>query len=147
MSEIPESLQEQLDATQKFLSPTIMELHKSVQESLNLTDFNISEQAMVASTIHHSYLTLLYQHKALKKKLEEALDQKEEQYVNRYAKAGIPKYKTESEFKALAQTKLLRTKIDDETEIISYLYDVCKILKQHGFNIKNICDLMKLDNV
>lgn len=133
------------DAESK-INDKMLKYVKSVQDSLSLSDLNLSEKAMVAPSIHHGYVTCLFAEKRNLSSLEEKREKMEKDFINNYGSPTTPRYKTQQV--ATTDEKIIRLDkaIIAQIELIKYLEEACRILSNFGFSIKNAVELTKLAN-
>jgi hypothetical protein len=135
----------EMNKNRNKLSPRILKLHDAVAESLLLTEFNIQEKSLVSANIAHGWVTTLFAEESVLKKLEDKKEQLEAAYLQKYGKPDIPKYKIADEMEKNDQIKKLTIAIDEQTEVVRYLNEVVKIVKQGQWDIKNAISVMQLE--
>ena len=129
---------------EKCLSDRLKRYSDSVRNSLLLNDMNIHEKSLVSPAIHHGFVNCLFAEKRKLKRLEELIEEKEREYVEKFGKPDIPKFKTEQEAKMCSAVVKIKTAIEEQKEIIRYLEQICAIMSKFGFDIKNCVEMMKL---
>lgn len=128
------------------VSKKIQSYSKSVADSLSLSDLNLQEKALIVPSIHHGYVNCLFSERRKLKQLKKIKETKEEEFIKKYGKAGIPRYKTELLSKEDSLICNIITNIDSQKELIRYLEEICRIMSNLNFSVKNSVDMMKLTN-
>lgn len=134
-----------MNENRKHLSPKIMKLHDSITESLQLNDFNIQEKALASANIAHGWVTTLFAEQALLSKMEKKEEEFREEYLKKYGKPDIPKFRTEDEMEKSDAWKKIQNAIEDQKECVRYLNECIKIIKQQQWDIRNVTEILKLE--
>ena len=146
--EYPDSLDE---TTTELFTEAESKLYKkmakyseSIRRCIALNDMNIREKALVASTIHHGFVNSYYAEKRELKRYKKALKKKTEEFIEKNGLEEMPRYRSEEILKGEKTIRVIRESIEVQKELISYLEDMCKVMYNFGFNVKNGVELMKL---
>jgi len=126
------------------LSVRLKHYSDSVRESLLLNDMNIHEKSMVSPAIHHGFVNCLFAEKRKLNQYQDLVEEKEQEYVEKFGKPDIPRFKTEQEAKMCSAVVKIKEAIEDQKEIIRYLENICAIMSKFGFDIKNCVEMMKM---
>lgn len=129
-----------------FLPKKILEYHNSIKDVLSLNDMNIMEKSLVASELHLGFLTAYYAEQGILKKLEESKLAKENEYMAKYGKDDVPKFKTTHMFELTEENKNLSSAIETQKMVLRYLNDALDVLGKFSFNIKNAVELIKRES-
>lgn len=140
-----ENLNKVFEESEKKLGTKLLKINTAVKEALALTDLNIKEKSMVAPSIHHGFINTLFAERRVLSALEKLKEQKEQEYLEKYGKKDVPKFKTQMEIAKMEEMMKIDDRICEQKEIIRYLEEVCKIMSNYGFAIKNTVDLLKLE--
>ena len=137
-----------MDQNRKHLPPKLMQLHNSITESLQLTDFNIQEKALASANVAHGWVTTLFAEQALLTKMEKKKEQWEEEYINKYGQIdpNKPRFVVKDEMQKSDDLKKINVAIEEQSECVRYLNECIKIIKNQQWDIRNVTEIMKLEN-
>lgn len=135
----------EMNKNRNQLSDRMLKLHDAVAESLLLTDFNIQEKALVSGNIAHGWITTFFAEQATLKRLEDKKDELEAKFIEKYGAKDIPRFQTTSLMEQNKQIKKLNETIYEQSEVVRYLQEVTKILKNSSFEINNVVKIMQLE--
>jgi hypothetical protein len=137
----------ELTKNRKMLPKRILKLHDAIRESLELNDLNIADKSMIAPQIIHGWLTTLYSEQALLDKLEIKKDTVKEAWIKKHGENDGPRYISgqiaENECPELQKLNEL---IKEQREIVRYLTESVKVMKDLQWNIKNAVNIMQMEN-
>jgi hypothetical protein len=136
---------QQMNKNRNKLPARIMKLHDAVAESLLLDDFNLQEKSLVSANIAHGWVTTLFAEQAVLKKLEDKETELKEAYEAKYGKPDIPRFQTMKEMNNNKQIKTMAKAVEEQAEIVRYLSEVIKIIKQNQWDIKNAINILQLE--
>jgi len=143
-SHVSDDTKDLFDSAESVLSVRLKKYSNSVRESLLLNDMNIHEKAMVSPAIHHGFVNCLFAEKRKLKQLEKLVEEKETEYIEKFGRPDIPRYKTEQQAKMCDAVVKIRDTIEEQKEIIRYLESICNMMSKFGFDIKNCVEMMKM---
>jgi len=146
MSQLPENVEQLFKEAETNLSKKIQKISDSVHEALTLSEFNIQEKAQVAPSLHHGFVNCLFSERNTLKKLKELKLVKEEEFISKYGKDNVPKYKTAQLIANNDEILKINMLIEEQNDAVKYLEEVCRIMSAFNFSIKNAVDLMKLSD-
>ena len=126
------------------LSVRLQKYSESVRNALLLTDMNLSDKALVVPAIHHGFVDCLFSERRKLKTLEDYRDEKIEDHVEKYGKSGAKRYETRVMAEQSEVIKKMDKAIESQKEVIRYLEEVCRILSNFNFSVKNCVDMMKM---
>jgi hypothetical protein len=130
----------------KYLSKRHIKLKNNINELFKLDDLTIKDKATVSSYIHHGILNQYYNEKGRLSKIKQQYEELEQQYINTYGKKeNNIRYVSKKLFENEDSIVKLKKVLLEQEELIKYLHDVLQIFDKFNFNIKNVVDLIKLE--
>lgn len=130
----------------ELLPPRMIEITKEFQDDASLSMVNITEKALSTPTLKSKWVSIYIEEKRfyniLKKKEEMFLDE----YVKKYGHEDVPKRRIELEARQSDELKKIRTMIEDQSVVVEYLENMCKIMHSFGFDISSAKDLLKMES-
>jgi len=141
---VSDGTKELFNEAEAKLNVRLKKYSDSVRESLLLNDMNIHEKSLVAPAIHHGFVNCLFAEKRKLNQLSDLAEEKELEYIEKFGRPDIPRFKTEQEARMCSAVVRIKEAIEDQKEIIRYLETICSIMSKFGFDIKNCVEMMKL---
>ena len=141
---IPESTFKVFNDAEKVLDKRLLKYSEAAEDALRLDDMNLQEKSLVSSSLHHGFVNALFAEKRNLKKLKELKEQKEIEYVEKYGAPDIPRYRITDEMSKSDDILKLDKAIEKQKEIISYLEEICNIMKGFGYSVKHAVEMAKL---
>ena len=138
------SIQDLFVESENHLSNKILKYNSAIKEALSLNDMNIQEKSMVASSLHHGFINCLFAERNILEELESKKDIIEEALLAKFGKENVPRYECKEMLSKNDDIKKLYLAIANQKKTILYLENVCEIVKNYSFNIKNATELLKL---
>ncbi len=132
---------------ESVLPDKMQKLHQALIESLDLSEFNIQERSMAASRIALTWVTKHHTEQHVLKKLENKLDTLQDAYVEQYGGDHVPKYVTIAAAEKDVSIKKLKDAIDIQADVVRYLAETVKIIKENPWSIKNAISIMQMERV
>lgn len=127
------------------LPDKIHKLHKAMQESLALSQFNIKEKSLAVAGITQGWLTTLFAEKAVLDRLQKRKVQLENDYANTFGDKGKPRFAVKEEAKSSVDVMQVIAAIESQELVVRYLEESLKIIRTHSYNIGNAVDIIKLE--
>lgn len=132
----------------KYLTPKMLKIQDSIYDSLTLDDLNLTDKAMVSSKIVGNWIGTYYGEKRLLEKFREKrlviVDELIDKMITEKNKK--PRYSLKDEAEGSPKVQALDRCIKEQEEVLKFLEEHLRNLKQFGFSIKSAIDLAKLDN-
>jgi len=125
------------------LSKKLLEYSTSVRDSLIMNDMNIHEKSLITPAIHHGYINCLFAERKKLTLLEKHREEKINEYIEKYG-SNSKKYEIKIQAEQSDTILKLDQAIESQKEIIKYLEEVCKIMSNFNFSIKNSVEIMKM---
>lgn len=129
---------------EEHLNKKILKYNEAIKEALTLNDMNIQEKSLVASSLHHGFINCLFAEKEILEKLEDKKKTIEDTLIAKFGLQNVPKYESENTIKNKEEIKILSEAIKNQRKLIQYLTEICDIVKNYSYNIKNATELLKL---
>lgn len=135
----------------KLKNSLLNNYYQELDEDLNLTIANIQERNLRCSSIRAKWLMYLTKEKENRKLLKRTKDELKSSLLNKHesdSNKSILRQKNEDTIlKDNEQLKKINDAIDQLDEIIIFLEYTWNIMNDFGYNIKNIIELIKLEQV
>ena len=133
---------------QKHLNPRLLKIHNAIQDTLELSELNIVDKCKIAPQLVHGWLSTLYQEEAVLRALQDKAEIIKEEWIKNN---GGTKYKISAVNNTIAEKECIEYKkyqklIKDQDEIVRYLKDSVRILKEFQWHLKNLVNIMQLEN-
>lgn len=149
LDELEDSTNETMLDSWKYLTPKMLKIQESIFDSLTLDDLTLTDKAMVASKMVGNWIATFYGEKILLEKLKKKRLVIIDELINdmtKNAKSKKPRYSLQEDAEKDVKVKALDLKIKEQEEIMLFLQEHLRNLKQFGFNIKAAVDIAKLEN-
>lgn len=149
LDELEDSTNETMLDSWKYLTPKMLKIQESIFDSLTLDDLTLTDKAMVASKMVGNWIATFYGEKILLEKLKKKRLVIIDELINdmtKNAKSKKPRYSLQEDAEKNVKVKALDLKIKEQEEIMLFLQEHLRNLKQFGFNIKAAVDIAKLEN-
>lgn len=143
---IPDTTMAVFTMAEKALDARLLKYSEAAEDALRLDDMNLQEKSLVSSSLHHGFVNSLFAEKRNLSKLKKLKEQKEDEYIAKYGKPEVPRYRIADEMKTSADIVKIDKAIEIQQEIIQYLVEICSIMKSYGYSIKNAVEMSKLSN-
>jgi hypothetical protein len=143
---IPESAMAMFEQAENALDKKLQAYSKSAEDCLKLDDLNLAEKSLASASIHHGWINCLWLEKKNLSKLIKLKETKETEYLEKYGKPDIPRYKVADEMKKSGDIAKIEGAIVRQKDIINYLMEICSIMKSFGYSIKNCVEMAKLSH-
>lgn len=141
-----DNTKELFDKALSNLDEKIQKYSKSAEEALSLNDMNLQEKAMVAPSLHHGFVNCLFSEKRNLQKLTKYRELEEKKFIEKFGNKNIPRYQTLESIKTDENIMKLDDAIEKQKELIKYLEEICRIMSNFNYNIRNAVDMAKLTN-
>jgi hypothetical protein len=141
---IPDTTFAVFTAAEAVLDKRLQKYSEAAEDALRLDDMNLQEKTLVAPSLHHGFVNALFAEKRNLKKLIDMKEQKEEDYLEKYGKPDVPRYRIADEMKTSTDIVKFDKAIEKQKEIIRYVEEICGIMKGFGYSIKNCVEMAKL---
>lgn len=121
-----------------------------IKEDTKINVMNIQEVQMMAPAIKHKWVARLVHHKMEINKIKSLINKAKDDIIERETKNSITIISRPS-LERFADNhdvvKRLKVKLEEEEFVVLYLEKVEQILKNLTFDIKNVVELMKLEQL
>jgi hypothetical protein len=144
---IPKTAQDLFDEAEATLETKLLNYSTAAKDSLELTDMNLFEKALVASSLHHGFVNCLFSEKRKLNKLKDYREAKVEEFISKFGQRDIPRYEIQSTVEKDKDIIKIDDAITKQQEVIRYLEEVCNLMKGFGYNIKHAVEMAKLTNI
>lgn len=144
---LSKDVMDMMEKSYSSLSPKLKYFNQGILETMDVNDFNLQEKSKVALHLTQGWLGILYAERENLKKLHKERDRVKEEYIatlDNNLKIYVLENKAENE---CGNLKIIDQAIEAQEEVIRFLEESNKILKNLGFTIKNSIDLLKIESM
>lgn len=130
-----------------FEDPRIEEFTKKAEIDFSLTDFNLKEQALASPNIKLKWIRVLASEQKLLSVLQERLEEYKKKLLEaQFGHMDVPQFKKELDISKDTGVKKINNAINTQKDVIRFIEGIVRICQGFGFDIKNVVDLVKLEN-
>ena len=134
-----------MESSAKHASSKLKAYHESIQDTLDIDDFNIFDKISKASAISASWITVLYNEKDCLKFLQRERDLVKDTYINSLDENCKAYLKDKMAEENCPRLKDLDKAIKIQEDIVLFLKESNEVIKQFSWTIKNVIELKKLE--
>ena len=135
-----------METRENILNKRILEFDAEIKTDVKVTELNIRDKALTATSLKIKWFRIYMSEKKFLDKLYDTKKIKGDEYVATHGKIGIPRVKTVFESANSDEIKRIELAIAEQDDIVNYLSGIVDILKSLNWDIRNIIDIMKIEN-
>ena len=129
----------------EHLNKNIIAYADDFKNDTALNQINLKEKSLSAPGIKTKWVMIWMSEQKKLTKLEKLKELKEREYLQKFGAPDIPKFKTEKEAGSSEEIKKINIIMEEQRDTIRFLFEMCQILKQFGFDISNSIKLIQLE--
>ena len=133
----------------EHLNKRILEFIEDLEIDLEINEMELRDKVLRAPGLKAKWIQIYYEELDYKEKLEEARDKIKEKYLSKYGEdPSQPKFMINQKISDNADVKKIEKALKEQEKVVRYLNDINRnIWSGFGFEIKNILEILKLENM
>jgi len=132
-----------------YLNKRILELTEELETDLVINEMNLKDKALRTPGLKSKWIQIYYEELDYQEKLEEARDKLKDKYLNNYGESpDEPRFMIERKVNENQDIKKLEKAFKEQQKVVRFLTDINKnIMSGFNFDIKNVSDILKMENM
>lgn len=144
---------------QNLLDGRLEKFIKEFEGDVSISESNIRDKTLLRPALAAKWCRYEYEEKRYKSKIEEAIEKlkvdiaktlwekKKEAIVSQQAGKRLIEVEAEKAIKTDPKYVVLKSKLDEQDEIIRFIGEAKQIISQFGFDLKNSIEILKLEQI